>query len=140
MRGQSAFEYLIIISIVITFIIPVWAYVLGIQQQTKDVLAISYAENTVHKIADISSLVYSQGPPAKVTIRIYIPSGVERFVVINNTIDIKLRTSAGMSDIYEISTANINLTQGLNDTLSEEGIYLLKIEAKNNVVQISQAP
>jgi uncharacterized protein (UPF0333 family) len=139
MRGQSAFEYLIIVSLVITFLIPVWAYVLSTQQSTTDELSLTYADNAVKKIADTASLVYSQGPPAKVTVRLYIPGGVENITVINNTITLRLRTSSGFNDVTDISTARLNLTEGMESILSEEGIYLIKIEAKDNVVQISQA-
>ena len=139
MRGQSAFEYLVIISMVITFLVPVWAYVLATQQNTSDELSLAYANNAVQKIVDISNLVYSQGPPAKVTIRIYMPGGIEELIIIDKTIDIKLRSNSGISDIYETSTGTLNFTENLNETLSEEGIYILKIEATDNVVQISQA-
>ena len=138
MKGQSAFEYLIIITIVIAFLIPIWAYTLTTQQHTTDQLSLSYATNAVSKIVDSANLVYSQGPPAKVTLRVYIPAGVESFLIINNTIDMVARTGSGLSDVYETSIAVINATEGLNDTLVEEGIYTIKVEALGNVVQLSQ--
>jgi uncharacterized protein (UPF0333 family) len=139
MRGQSAFEYLVIISLVITFLIPVWAYVLGTQQQTTNELSLAYANNAVQKIVDMANLVYSQGPPAKVTLRIYMPNGAEGIYALDRTLDIKVRTTSGISDVYETSIASLNLTEGLNQTLSSEGIYVIEIEAIDNVVQISQA-
>ncbi len=138
MRAQSAFEYLIIISIVISFLVPIWAYVLGTQQRTTDELSLSYANNAVSRIVDTSNLVYSQGPPAKVTVSIYIPAGVQEFIVLNNTLVMRMRTGSGFSDVYDTSIATINMTENLNDTLTEEGNYLLKIEAYDNVVQISR--
>jgi len=137
MRAQSSFEYLIIISIVIAFLIPIWAYVLNTQQGTTDELSLTYAGNAVKKIADTASLVYSQGPPAKVTVRLYVPGGVQEIFVINTTINMRVRTSSGFSDVYEVSTAIMNMTQGFNDTLLNEGTHLIKIEAVNGVVQIS---
>ena len=139
MKGQSSFEYLVIVSMVITFLIPVWAYVLGVQQNTTDELSLTYANNAVKKITDTADLVYSQGPPAKVTVRVYIPSGIEEVIVLNNMIDLRIRTSSGISDVYDISMAQLNFTEGLNDTLSEEGTYILKIEAFDDVVQVSKA-
>ena len=139
MKAQSAFEYLIIISIVISFLIPIWAYVLSTQQRTTDELSLSYANNAVSRIVDTADLVYSQGPPAKVTIRVYMPAGIQRLIFYNNTMVLTVRTSSGFSDVYDTSIAAINVTQGLNETLSEEGTYLLKVEAYGNVVQISQS-
>jgi uncharacterized protein (UPF0333 family) len=139
MRAQSAFEYLVIIGLVITFLIPVWAYVLGTQQQTTNELSLAYANNAVQKIVDTANLVYSQGPPAKVTLRVYVPNGAEGIYVFDKTLDLKVRTTSGISDVYETSIARLNLTEGLNQTLSDEGIYVIEIEAIDNVVQISQA-
>ena len=139
MKAQSAFEYLIIISIVISFLIPIWAYVLGTQQRTTDELSLSYANNAVSRIVDTANLVYSQGPPAKVTARVYIPAGVQRLIISSNTLIMTVRTGSGFSDVYETSIATMNMTEHLNETLAEEGNYLLKIEAYGNVVQISQS-
>lgn len=138
MKGQSAFEYLIIISLVITFIVPVWAYVLTTQQNTADELSLAYANNAVKKIIDTSSLVYSQGPPAKVTLRVYMPDSIEDVTIINKTLNIRMRTNSGFTDVYDTATGQLNFTEGLNETLAEEGLYILKIEAFDNVVQISQ--
>ena len=73
MRAQTAMEYLSIVGIVLVFVIPIWAYLITIEQQTSTELSLSYSKNAARQIADASSLVYSQGPPAKLTFQIYIP-------------------------------------------------------------------
>ena len=130
--GQVAFEYMIIVAAVLVFLIPVWTYVSGVQMQAGSELSISYARNAAEQIADTAGLVYSQGPPAKVNMRIYIPSGVEEINIIGKTIVLRVRTTAGVSDVFSISIAEMNGTLP-----SQEGNYLVTVEAKDGFVQIS---
>jgi uncharacterized protein (UPF0333 family) len=138
MRAQTSFEYLIIIAIVIGFLLPVWAYVSSMQQMNTDQLALAYAKNAVEKITDTASLVYSQGYPAKVVTRVYIPKGIEESIVSDNLLKLRVRTLSGVSDIWATSVGRMNLTEGLN--LTSEGVYMLSLEAnQNDYVQISRA-
>ncbi len=123
---------MIIVAAVLVFLIPVWTYVSGVQMQAGSELSISYARNAAEQIADTAGLVYSQGPPAKVNMRIYIPSGVEEINIIGKTIVLRVRTTAGISDVFSISIAEMNGT-----IPSQEGNYLVTVEAKDGFVQIS---
>ncbi len=123
---------MIIVAAVLVFLIPVWTYVSGVQMQAGSELSISYARNAAEQIADTAGLVYSQGPPAKVNMRIYIPPGVEEINIIGKTIVLRVRTTAGISDVFSISIAEMNGT-----IPSQEGNYLVTVEAKDGFVQIS---
>jgi len=130
--GQVAFEYMIIVATVLVFLVPIWAYVSGIQMQAEAELSLSYAKNTAEQIADTAGLVYTQGPPAKVDMRVYIPSGVEDINIINRTVVLRVRTTAGVSDVFSISIAEMNGT-----IPTQEGTYIVTIEAMDGFVQIS---
>jgi len=130
--GQVAFEYMIIVATVLVFLVPIWAYVSGIQMQAGAELSLSYAKNTAEQIADTAGLVYTQGPPAKVDMRVYIPSGVEDINIINRTVVLRVRTTAGVSDVFSISIAEMNGT-----IPTQEGTYIVTIEAMDGFVQIS---
>ncbi len=128
---QAALEYIAILGIVLTFIIPLWMYTISLHQQARTELSLSYAENAVKQIADTASLVYSQGPPAKVSLRVYIPTGVMNISMINTTIIFNVSTSFGYTNVFAISDAKLN-----GSVPTEEGYHLLSIEAKNDYVQI----
>ncbi len=125
---------MIIVAAVLVFLVPIWAYVSGVQMQAGSELSISYAKNAAEQIADTAGLVYSQGSPAKVNMRVYIPGGVEDVNIIGKTIVLRVRTTAGVSDVFSISIAEMNGT-----IPSQEGTYLVTVEAKNGFVQISTA-
>lgn len=131
---QAAFEYLVIVSIVLVFMIPIWAYVTSTQRDTSIELALTYAKNTANQIADASNLVYSQGPPAKVKINVYIPYGVDNITILNNTIRFRLNVDSGITDIFAFSTAQLNGTLP-----KKQGYYWIEVEATDDIVQIEQS-
>ncbi|MCK4496554.1 MAG: hypothetical protein KAU24_00035 [Candidatus Aenigmarchaeota archaeon] len=131
---QAAFEYLVIVSIVLVFMIPIWAYVTSTQRDTSTELALTYAKNTANQIADASNLVYSQGPPAKVKINVYIPYGVDNITILNSTIRFRLNVDSGITDIFAFSTAQLNGTLP-----KKQGYYWIEVEATDDIVQIEQS-
>jgi hypothetical protein len=100
MKAQSASEFLIIVSVALTILIPLILLVnqslMGYSDDTK----ISLAKEAVKKLGDNADWVFSQGPPAKVTVEVYIPDGVESVSINNNEILYRIRTSAGITDVY----------------------------------------
>jgi type II secretory pathway pseudopilin PulG len=133
MRAQAAFEYMVIVAIVLAFILPIWAYVSSLEQQTTTQLSLSYAKNAAEKLADTANLVFSQGTPARVEVRVYIPRGVEAVTIVNKTIDFKVQTDGVLSDVTATSSASLNGTLP-----TREGTYLFAVEAKNGFVQITE--
>ena len=85
MKAQGAFEYMLIVTALLAIMIPVWVYVTNVQYQTNSQLTLSYARNTVEKLVAAADLVYSQGPPAKVNMQVYIPPDVKNITFINTT-------------------------------------------------------
>jgi uncharacterized protein (UPF0333 family) len=134
LSGQTAMEYLIIVSIVLVFMIPIWTYVATMQQQTNTELTLTYARNAANQIADAAKLVYSQGPPAKLRINVYIPYGVQNITITNNSISFGVIFNSKTADIYAFSTSNLN-----GSIPSGQGYYWIDVEAMDNLVQITQA-
>ena len=132
MKSQAAFEYMLIVMIVLAFLVPLWAYLYNIQSQSGTEISISYAKTAVRDIINNADLVYSQGPPAKVKIKIYIPSGVEEINISGTTINFKVRVDSEVSDIFGESIAQLN-----GSLPTQEGNYYVNIEAKEDYVQIS---
>ncbi len=133
MKAQVSFEFMIVFGLALGFAIPVWLYVSSMQQSAGEELSISYAKNAANQIASAADLVYTQGPPAKVRLNVYIPSRVEEINITEKTINFRMRSSVGFSDIFSSSAAN------LNGTVSDsEGMRLISVESKGNYVQITQ--
>lgn len=132
LKSQAAFEYMIIVAIVLSFIIPVWSYVSSVQTRSSIDLSLKYAKNAVERLTETIDAVYSQGPPAKVKLKLYIPKYVEKIEMINNTIIFRIRTPSGISDVFSTSIAIVN-----GSLPNEEGIYWVNVEAVGDIVQIN---
>ncbi len=132
MKAQASFEYMMVFALALAFAIPVWIYMSSMQQSAGEELSLSYSKNAVNQITSAADLVYTQGPPAKVRLNVYIPSRLEMINIINKTVNFRILTSAGASDVFSESVAN------LTGTLSNsEGTYWISVESKGNYVQIS---
>ena len=131
--GQAAFEYLVIVSMILFFMIPIWGYVTSTQANTNTELILTYAQTAANQIVDASNLVYSQGPPAKVRINVYIPHKVTNISIVNNTIKLEVKFNGEFSDIFAFSNSVLN-----GSVPFDEGNYKVYIEAVNDYVQISR--
>ena len=132
-RAQASFEYMMIFGLAIAFAIPVWLYVTSLQQDTGQQLSLSYAKNAVNQITSSADLVYGQGQPAMVRLNVYFPSGIESMNISGKTIIFTMWTSAGLSDVFSSSIANLSGTLP-----SGEGMYWIKVESMGSYVNISR--
>ena len=132
MKAQAAFEYMAIFIIVLSFVIPVWFYLLTVQQNSVDDLYYAYASTAVDKIAQTADLVYSQGSPAKLRLRVYIPKNVVESLINDKIVGLKLRIKSQETYVTAASTATLT-----GSVPSNEGLYWIVIEAMNDHVQIS---
>jgi uncharacterized protein (UPF0333 family) len=134
MKAQAAFEYMAIAMLVLGFLIPIWIYMTGVQTQSKTEMSLSYSKLAVERVAETADFVYSQGPPANMKIRVYVPSGIESYMITNDTIDLKVRYGSDLTDIFAMTKANLTLTATFP---TKEGTYWINIEAVENYVNIS---
>jgi uncharacterized protein (UPF0333 family) len=135
MRGQTSIEYFVIASMVLMFMVPIWVYVVTTQQQASQELSLSYASNAVKQIADAANLVHSQGSPAKINIKVYIPKGLDNVSVIDKTIIFNMLTDSRTTEVWYTSMAE--LRGGENIPLNE-GYYYLDIISRDAYVEINR--
>ncbi len=135
MRGQAAIEYLVIAGMVMMFMIPIWVYIVTIQQQTAQELSLSYTRNAAKQMADAASLVHSQGSPAKINIKLYIPDGISNVSIINKTIIFHVLTGSQESEVWYTSTAEL---RGEDDIPVNEGYYYFDIISHDTYVEINR--
>jgi uncharacterized protein (UPF0333 family) len=124
MKAQAAFEYMLIVILVLAFLVPLWTYTLSVNNEASDELALSYAKNTVESITSAADLVYSQGPPAKVKITVFIPGGVQEANITNRTVALKVQYTTGVTGVFAVSRARLNGT-----IPTSRGTYWLEIRA-----------
>ena len=134
MRGQTAFEYMIIAIFILAFLTPIWIYLFQVQLQMNDEFAISYAKNAAAQIAKKSDLVYSQRMDAKVKIEVYIPRGVEEINITGNEVNIRVNSRSGYVDVFATSIAQL---QGNLPT--NEGLYWVSLKAEGDYVNVTLA-
>jgi uncharacterized protein (UPF0333 family) len=124
MRGQAAFEYLMMFSMVLAIISLLVYYAQGMTNSSMDDIAVSNAVIAVNKIAEASNIVYTQGAPSQMTLSVYIPENLQSIIVGNQTpsefpnrmIIMKIRVNDGINDIFAVSKApmqgNISIDSG----------------------------
>jgi hypothetical protein len=134
-RAQAAVEYFVIAAMVMMFMIPVWVHITTTQQNAGFELSLSYARNSVKQIADAASLVHSQGAPAKINIKVYIPAGVENVSIIDKTLIMKVNTGGQVSEVWHESSATL---QGEDQISTNEGYYYFDIISHDSYVEINR--
>lgn len=127
MRAQAAFEYMLVVMLVLGFLVPLWTYTLTVNNEASDELSFSYAKNAVESISSAADLVYSQGPPAKLRVSVHIPGGVEEYNITNSTIIITIRNAGGVTGIFAESRARLNGTLPI-----DRGTYWIDVRAVDN--------
>ncbi len=79
-------------------------------------------------ITSAADLVYSQGPPAKVRITVFVPGGVQEVNITNRTVSFKVRYTTGLTGVFAVSRARLNGT-----IPTDRGTYWLGIRAVDHV-------
>lgn len=132
MKAQVAFEYIIIVGVVITFLIPLWSYIAVVNEQATQSLSISQAQTAANRIVSASDLVYTQGPPAQLTITIFIPRGVESANLTDTTVRFRVYIGKGVTDVAAVALGPLN-----GSIPRREGLYRFSIKAVEDYVNIS---
>ena len=132
MKLQIATEYLIIVSFSLMVLIPYVIYLYSASQQYQEQASLSIASENVKKIGEACDWVYLQGESAKLTLKIVIPKNVESISFLNKTIVWKVRTSAGLSDVYYNCLSNVT-----GNLPVKEGEYFVSVEAFSGGVKIN---
>ncbi|MCC7574592.1 hypothetical protein KO361_03290 [Candidatus Woesearchaeota archaeon] len=130
-RGQVSIEYLAIFSVAALMIIPL---VIIFASQTNNIEAdIAYAqtENALSRIIDSAEEIYFQGPPAKKTLRVQFPKGVDEVIIEPNAVIFVLKTIDGTFEIRKDTSAVLEGT-----LKSFQGSHLITFQSFENAVYI----
>jgi len=132
MRSQVAIEYVILVSVFLVFLTPVWIYAYRYTSSLKQQIAIDYAQELVNTIGDLSDFVYSQGKPAAMTFEGAVPDHVSTANINGSLIIMTLNISAGITDIFKVCNSNVTGT-----IPTERGNYVFLIKAERGYVNVS---
>lgn len=132
-KAQAAMEYYTIIAVALIILLPLSIYVYQLLYQYQDEAKISHAKNAVNQLGETADWVFSQGPPAKYTFdSFYIPEGIEQITLDDNGILFRVKTSAGISDVFYHTIAPVD-----GYIPSKSTYYPISVTAYNSYVNIS---
>ena len=134
MKGQTAFEYLVIFSIVLLLTLILTTYSGEITIRNREEIRISNAITAVEKIVEAANIVSTQGKPSQITLSIYIPENIDSIEANGKNFIMKVRMGSGVSDIFATSKANLQ-----TDISNSSGIKKIKIIAEDDYVNITES-
>jgi len=135
MKGQTAFEYILIFSVVLLMALILTTYAGEITLRNQEDIRISNVITAVNKIAEAANIVSTQGKPSQITLSIYIPEEIESISVgdINKTILMKVRIAGRVNDIFARSKSEL---RGSISTIS--GTKNIKVIAEGSYVNVTE--
>lgn len=130
--GQAATEYMIVIGISMLLLTPVIIIgnnaVIDLKYRTDSIVA----REAVDEITEISTIVYSQGAPAKITKSIRFPQNIISTSISDKIIRIEMRYRSASNDVFSI--VDFNVTGTLPTT---PGNHKISIEAISYGINIT---
>lgn len=132
-RGQVSFEYMAIFGAASLMIIPLMIIFASQSSSIEADIAHAQAESALSRMVVSAEDIYFQGPPARKTLRVQFPKGLDDVVIDDDSIIFTLNTVDGEFNIFEQSSANMS-----GSIESFEGEHVLIFEAVGDVVVISE--
>jgi len=142
MKGQTAFEYLLLFSLVLIILSFLTYYAQDMTERNREEIIMSNAVIAVNKITEASDIVYTQGGGSAMTFSVYIPDKVYSIEFSNKMMIMRINISSGSSDIFATSKAPFccNITNCAQSCIStDSGTKRIKVKAEGSYVNITQS-
>jgi len=123
MKSQAAIEYLVLVSLIIFFLIPLLYYSTS---ESANTIKLNDAQDAIQSLVKTADYVYALGPGTKTTVLITIPDGVYNVSMKGHEVILNL---AGYGEVVGKSKAN--LTGNLSNL---KGSYQVRVELLDNGV------
>jgi hypothetical protein len=138
MLGQTAFEYLMLFSLVLIILTFLTYYAQNMTERNREEIIMSNAVIAVNKIVEAADIVYTQGKPSAITLSVYIPENVYSIEFSNKMIIMKVKVGSGISDVVATSKAILkNSTSGIYFSPTS-GTKRIKVKAEGSYVNITE--
>jgi hypothetical protein len=99
MRGQSAFETLVTVGVMLAFTLPIVLLMLSASNLRLEDTSLLHGQATVQQISDTINEVYLQGPGAKRTMLIEMPATSKSLNISNRQVVMSLTSNGGEHEI-----------------------------------------
>ncbi|MDP3919005.1 MAG: hypothetical protein Q8Q35_03845 [Nanoarchaeota archaeon] len=119
-RGQSSFEYIMMVGIVLMLLLPIFYY--GLNKSSENI-KLSQAEDLVNTIAKAADEVYTLGPGSKKFVWVMVPAGVQSANISGSELYITLNIFGESSDIVAFTQAPLT-----GEIPLEKGTYKIAVE------------
>ena len=129
-RGQVSVEFVITIGFAFLMLIPIMVIFYEHNIKSNQEVNANQAGLIARKITDTSNSVYYLGHPTALTIKTYMPDGVESISITGKEVVFRLSTG---QDVVSIS--NVNLTGNIS---TSPGLKNIRISALVNKVNVSE--
>ncbi len=133
--GQASTEYLMVIAFSLLLLTPIIIIGNDAVADLKSRSDYVIARDAVNKIADMATIVYSQGPPAKITEKIRFPSNIISTTVSDQLIIIRVDYKSLPNDIPAVVEFNVS-----GHLPTTPGVHNIRIEAIDYGVNITVVP
>lgn len=133
-KAQSSLELLVTLSFGLIILLPIVVLAFVQISNSTSTLSTTEAQGAATKLADIATVVGSQGFPARQLVLIQVPPNVQNIFVGNQTngvgheIIFVVSTNAGTSYVTAYTPVNVS---GYMSQLSQPGTYLINVSAQN---------
>lgn len=133
-KGQSSLELLITLSFGLIILLPIVILAFVQISNSTSTLSATESQGAATKLADLATLVGSQGYPAKQLVLIQVPPDVQNIYIGNQTngvgheIIFLVGTNAGTSYVTAYTPVNVS---GYLSLLAQPGTYLINVSAQN---------
>ena len=132
-KAQVSMEYLLVVVFAFTIIVPLVLFFVSESQSATSEVNIAQIANIQRKIISNAEIVYAFGEPTTLTLRFYMPPGVDTVNLNNADLDFIVNKDGTLLTISQ--PHSMNLTGNIS---SHVGIHKLRFTASNNSVFISE--
>ena len=137
LKGQSSLEYMFIVALTLTIIIPATYLFYSYSRDSGQDITDAQLTKLGRNIVDSAETIFYSGIGSKTTVDVTVPSGVLSTVIIDGReLVFNVSTNIGVSEIVFFSSVNITTDSSKCNAnicqipgLSETGVKKLKIES-----------
>ena len=131
--AQAALEYMVVVGIALLVLTPIALEGMQSVDEFKKDMNVLKAHDALAQVADAAKIVYFQGPPSTMTIRVIYPDKIVLSNASGTEAYFRIDTGGATTDIVEFF--DFNVTGNISGGAGERTIY---IEALPNAVNITR--
>lgn len=105
--GQASMEYLMIMVVAMLILVPLVSVVYSQTARSRRNMGRASLRGSLEGLSDSADMVEAQGPPARITRSLHLPSGTSYVNVTEHHFIVRVRSSAGPTDYSSKTSANL---------------------------------